>query len=185
MRFLYHSPIALLFGASLFGWGAVAQTLPTARIALPAASYVSLKGQVLSSPGLGPRMAQGGAVITVFHLPTGTRYTAVTDKSGRFTVTGLAEGGPYLVQVQQPGFQVQRITDLYLQAGQSTVLAVTLGLASIETETRRANYTALKSAGPVAAEPIVAWGQNTAANQPDPSALMNGTGVVFGPSIGG
>ena len=185
MRFLYHSPIALLLGASLFGWGAVAQTLPTARAAVPAASSVSLRGQILSSPGLGPRMAQGGAAITVFHLPTGTRYTAVTDKSGRFTVTGLAEGGPYLVQVQQPGFQVQRITDLYLQAGQSTVLAVTLGLARVETGTRRANYTAFKSTGPFAAEPIAARGQNTAVYRPGPSALMNGADVVSGPLIGG
>ena len=94
-------------------------------------------------------MAQAGAAVTVYYLPTGTRRTTVADASGRFVLTGLMASGPYIVQVQQPGFRPQNITNGYLTADEPTDLAVSLNPATVEVGTRRDDRTTLESAVPV------------------------------------
>ena len=46
-----------------------------------------------------------GATVVAVHEPSGTRYTTVTNASGRFTINGMRTGGPYEVTVSYIGFQ--------------------------------------------------------------------------------
>ena len=109
----------------------------------------SLSGQVVSAneAAAGPSLA--GALVTVYYLATGTRRTTTTTETGRFAVTGLVAGGPYIVQVQQPGFRAQNITNVYLKADETTYLAVALNPETVAVGTRRDDRTALESAVPV------------------------------------
>ena len=36
-----------------------------------------------------------GATVVAVHEPSGTRYTAVTNMNGMFTIQGMRPGGPY------------------------------------------------------------------------------------------
>jgi len=121
--------------------------LGAAQAQAPAATNApaSLSGQVASAQG----EVQPNTAIAVVSLATGTRRTATTDAVGAFTLTGMLAGGPYIVQVQQPGFRAQTITNVYLKAGEATVLNVRLNPETVAVGTRRDDRTALESAVPV------------------------------------
>lgn len=63
-----------------------------------------------------------GATIVAVHTPSGTRYTAVTNTSGRFSIQGMRAGGPYEVNVSYVGYQPQKFAGVQLALGQNTVL---------------------------------------------------------------
>ena len=108
-----------------------------------------LSGQIVTADGVTPGVSVAGASVTVFYLATGTRRTITTNTMGRFVMIGLVAGGPYIVQIQQPGFRTQTITDVYLKAAEATALAVTLNPETVGVGTRRDDRTALESAVPV------------------------------------
>ena len=55
-----------------------------------------------------------GATVTVTHVPSGSRSTAVTRSSGQYSITGLRVGGPYTVSVSSPGNQPASQGEVYL-----------------------------------------------------------------------
>lgn len=65
-----------------------------------------------------------GATVTAKHVPSGTVYRAVTNASGRYSITGMRAGGPYEVETSYIGFQTKRFTDLSLVLGEDTELDV-------------------------------------------------------------
>ena len=140
--------LASAIGAGLLPGQACAQA-PGVEAAAVSAVPVTLAGQIASADAANPGVAQAGAAVTVYYLPTGTRRTTVADASGRFVLTGLVAGGPYIVQVQQPGFRPQSITNVYLKADEPTDLTVSLNPATVAVGTRRDDRTALESAVPV------------------------------------
>ncbi|WP_161787129.1 TonB-dependent receptor [Hymenobacter sp. IS2118] len=136
----------------------VAQT-PSAPSAAPTGAFsgTNLSGQVVAAQALTTGAALSGtaatvvygASVTVIYLATGTTRTSATDLTGRFVVTGLVPGGPYIVQVRQPGYRPQTITNVFLKADESTALTVTLNPETVAVGTRRDDRTALESAVPV------------------------------------
>ncbi len=46
-----------------------------------------------------------GAVIKAVHEPSGTTYKTVTDRNGRYSVTGMKAGGPYKVEISYIGYR--------------------------------------------------------------------------------
>ncbi len=105
----------------------------------------SLTGQVTSAQGqLLPNTS-----VSIISLATSQRISVLTSQTGLFLITGLVAGGPYVVQVQQPGFRVQNITNVFLKAGEATVLTVTMNPETVAVGTRRSDRTALESAVPV------------------------------------
>ncbi|MDQ2769821.1 MAG: TonB-dependent receptor [Bacteroidota bacterium] len=138
---------ALAMGAGLLASPVRAQTAVTPTPTASAVVPVTLTGQIKSANNAGGVLV--GAAVTVYYLPTGTRRTVEADANGRFVLTGLLAGGPYIVQVQQPGFRAQNITNFYLKADEPTELAVSLNPATVEVGTRRDDRTALESAVPV------------------------------------
>ncbi len=65
-----------------------------------------------------------GATVVAVHAPSGTRYTAVTNTTGRFSIQGMRTGGPYEVTVSYIGYQPKTIKGVVLQLGETYNLAV-------------------------------------------------------------
>ena len=65
-----------------------------------------------------------GATVVAVHTPSGTRYTAVTNTSGRFSMQGMRTGGPYEVTVSYVGYQQKTLKGIVLQLGETYNIAV-------------------------------------------------------------
>ena len=67
-----------------------------------------------------------GATVVALHEPSGTRYTAVTNASGLFTIQGMRTGGPYEVTVSYIGYQPRVVKGVVLQLAETYNLAVSI-----------------------------------------------------------
>ena len=67
-----------------------------------------------------------GATVIAVHEPSGTRYTAVTNTTGRFSINGMRTGGPYEVTVSYIGFQPKTLKGITLQLAETYNLSVWL-----------------------------------------------------------
>ena len=67
-----------------------------------------------------------GATVIAVHEPSGTRYTAVTNTTGRFSIQGMRTGGPYEVTVSYIGFQPKTVKGIILQLAETYNLNVFL-----------------------------------------------------------
>lgn len=67
-----------------------------------------------------------GATIQAVHEPSGTRYTAVTNVNGLFTIQGMRTGGPYDVTVSYIGLETKTLKGITLQLGETYNLNVWL-----------------------------------------------------------
>lgn len=59
-----------------------------------------------------------GAAIVATHTPTGTEYSTVSRKDGRYNIPNLKIGGPYIVTVSFVGYKEQRKDSIMLLIGQ-------------------------------------------------------------------
>ena len=73
-----------------------------------------------------------GATVQAVHEPSGTRYTAVTNASGQFTIQGMRTGGPYAVTVSYIGHQTKTLRGITLSLGETYNLNVWLSENSQE-----------------------------------------------------
>ncbi len=60
-----------------------------------------------------------GANITAIHQPTGTKYVTTSRNDGRYNLTNLKIGGPYLLQVTYVGLKPEKQDDITLLLGQT------------------------------------------------------------------
>ena len=60
-----------------------------------------------------------GAIVEVTHTPSGTRYKAVTNSKGQFTINGMRVGGPYEVKINYVGFKTKVVNGITLQLGET------------------------------------------------------------------
>ncbi len=67
-----------------------------------------------------------GATVVALHEPSGTRYTAVTNVSGRFSIQGMRTGGPYEVTVTYIGYQPKVVKGVVLQLAETYDLAISI-----------------------------------------------------------
>jgi hypothetical protein len=74
-----------------------------------------------------------GVVVEALHLPSGTNYTAVTNRDGRFTIPGMRIGGPYTVKAIQAGFREQVVENIQLSLGATATVNFSLSTAIDET----------------------------------------------------
>lgn len=72
-----------------------------------------------------------GVAVEAVHVPTGTRYTAVTAANGRFSILNVRVGGPYTVTAQISGFRPQTQKDINVALGESRQLTFALDLESV------------------------------------------------------
>lgn len=107
--------------------------------------------QVTTSEMVGTVTDQAGAVVsgaavTAIHGPTGTKYTAVTNSEGRFTIPAMRIGGPYTVTINSSGFQEQKREGLNLALGNSTTVDFTIGVQEANVEVTVSNDTTFNEA---------------------------------------
>jgi hypothetical protein len=72
-----------------------------------------------------------GATVQIVHVPTGTKYGASTNQSGRYVVPAVRVGGPYKVVVSFVGFKQNEQSDVNTSLGVTTNVDVVL----VETNT--------------------------------------------------
>lgn len=58
-----------------------------------------------------------GAIVRATHQPSGTKYVAVTNKDGRYTIQGMRTGGPYKVETSYVGYKTKQTDNIYLGLG--------------------------------------------------------------------
>lgn len=61
-----------------------------------------------------------GATVQIVHVPTGTKYSASTNKSGRYVVPSVRVGGPYKVTISFVGFKPNTQDDINTTLGETT-----------------------------------------------------------------
>ena len=83
----------------------------------------SISGHVIDSATKEPLV---GASIMATHTTSGTKYTALTTKSGEFTIHDMRSGGPYVVVVTFVGFESVTFDDVMLKLAETFPLDVTM-----------------------------------------------------------
>ena len=90
----------------------------------------SVNAQVTTSSIAGKVTAQNepiiGATVMAVHEASGTRYGAITNIDGRFTMQGMRAGGPYKVEVSYVGYKTAIFNKISLQLGETYQLDVEL-----------------------------------------------------------
>jgi hypothetical protein len=72
-----------------------------------------------------------GVTVEAVHLPTGTRYTAVTSSSGRFSILNVRVGGPYMVTAKIAGFKTETLKDISVALGERRYLTFELEVQAV------------------------------------------------------
>ena len=73
----------------------------------------ALSGQVMDNEG----QPVVGATVMAVHVPSGTKYGAVTNLDGRYTIQGMRTGGPYKVTFSYVGFNKKEYEGIQLSLG--------------------------------------------------------------------
>ena len=102
----------------------VAMMLTLSLTAMAQITTSSMAGKVTLDDQNGEEVI--GATVVAIHEPSGTRYTAVTNTSGRFAINGMRTGGPYEVTVSYIGFQPKTVKGITLQLAETYNLSVWL-----------------------------------------------------------
>ncbi len=99
-------------------------------MALLAFMVTTAMAQITTSGLSGSVTASGedviGATIEAVHVPSGTRYKAVTNIDGMFTINGMRVGGPYEVKISYIGYKTKVVKNVTLQLGETYNLKETL-----------------------------------------------------------
>ena len=101
----------------------VALLLTLSMSALAQVTTSSMTGKV-TLEGSGDEII--GATVVAVHEPSGTRYNAVTNVNGLFTIQGMRPGGPYNVTVSYIGHQTKIFRGITLQLAETYNLPVWL-----------------------------------------------------------
>lgn len=67
-----------------------------------------------------------GATVQAVHVPSGTKYAAVTNAKGAYSIQGMRAGGPYKVTVTYIGAQTKEFDNINLSLGETYSLPVWL-----------------------------------------------------------
>jgi hypothetical protein len=99
-------------------------------IAVMAFMVSSAMAQVTTSSMTGKVVADGedviGATVEAVHTPSGTRYQAVTNSKGIFSINGMRVGGPYKVQISYIGYEPKVVENITLQLAETYNLNASL-----------------------------------------------------------
>ena len=73
-----------------------------------------------------------GATVTVIHEPTNTRFAVVSKGGGRFNVSNVPPGGPYIISASYVGYQPYQQKDIYVPLGEKFEIQITLSASVAE-----------------------------------------------------
>jgi hypothetical protein len=87
-------------------------------IAMVLMCTTSIMAQITTSGINGRVTADGddviGATIEAVHIPSGTRYMAVTNAKGMYSINGMRVGGPYEVKISYIGYETKVLNGITL-----------------------------------------------------------------------
>ncbi|HMQ03254.1 MAG TPA: carboxypeptidase regulatory-like domain-containing protein [Pyrinomonadaceae bacterium] len=87
-----------------------------------------MSGRIVDAQG----QPLAGVSVEAVHEPSGTRYTAVTNDTGRYTIPLMRVGGPYTVKAVSAGFTEQTRQGLQLSLGSAVTVNFNLSAAITE-----------------------------------------------------
>ena len=101
-------------------------------LAIPATIHAqvttgNIAGAVTDASGA----ALPGVTVEAIHVPTGTRYSAVSDSSGRFTIPNARVGGPYKVSGALEGMKPESVSGVSVNLGSTTEVALKMSLNAV------------------------------------------------------
>lgn len=67
-----------------------------------------------------------GATVQAIHIPTGSKYSALSNADGRISMLNMRIGGPYKIVVSYVGYRSEEYNDVYLDLGKVFSLDVVL-----------------------------------------------------------
>ncbi len=110
--------------------------LPFALVAACLLSGRPTAAQVTTGALSGTITDQSGAVlpgasVEAIHVPTGTRYSAVSGTDGRYLILNVRAGGPYSVTVTMSGFKAETQQGLQVALGEERSVPFRLSLESV------------------------------------------------------
>ena len=117
------------FGSWAVGLALVLSIVGLAGSAAAQVTTGALTGSVIAQSD---KSAMPGVAIEAIHLPTGTRYNAVTNENGRFTIQNVRVGGPYLVVATLAGFKPSDTEGIAVALGDTANLAFEMVLETVE-----------------------------------------------------
>src|SRR5580693_217177 len=82
----------------------------------------AIRGQVTDDAG----KPLSGVTVTVTHLPTGTKATAVTGAAGDYNLLNLRPGGPYTVEAADSTHTPQKVEVDNIALGETTDLNIAM-----------------------------------------------------------
>lgn len=106
----------------------VAFVLGTASVAVAQETTGRLIGSVAMKSD---QSSLPGATVEAVHVPTGTRYTALTQANGRYTILNVRVGGPYTITAQISGFRAQTQKDIMVGLGETRQVNFGMELESV------------------------------------------------------
>ncbi len=90
----------------------------------------SITGKVTGSD----KVALKSASVTAIHLPSGTKYGAITRGDGRFTILGVRVGGPYEVTTTYTGYEKKSFSNVTVTLGNAVDLDFVLEQSGVRTQ---------------------------------------------------
>jgi hypothetical protein len=88
----------------------------------------SMSGKVTDTNG----EPLAGAAVVATHVPSGTRYGAMANNQGLYSLQGMRPGGPYSVNVSFIGYKTQSFTEITLGLGENTTQNSTMASTTTE-----------------------------------------------------
>jgi len=67
-----------------------------------------------------------GATIQAVHIPTGSKYSALSNEDGRFSIMNMRIGGPYKIVITFVGYKTEEYNDINLELGKPFILDINL-----------------------------------------------------------
>ncbi len=98
-----------------------------------------------------------GAVVKAVHTPTGTTYYTTTLNNGRYVISGMRVGGPYVIEVEYMGYTSEKRNNVQLALGEEAAFNFTLkeGAANLGEIVVSADNNAVFSATRTGSEEII------------------------------
>ena len=87
--------------------------------------------------------------VMALHLPSGIRRRTTTDGNGAFSLPMLLAGGPYAVQITQPGYRPRVTANLFVNANKTVTINYTLMADVVAVGTRRTDRNTADAVSPV------------------------------------
>ncbi|QQL50979.1 TonB-dependent receptor [Mucilaginibacter ginkgonis] len=76
-----------------------------------------------------------GATVTATHVPSGTVYSAATNKDGLFNLPGMRVGGPYTVTVSFIGYAKSTLENITLKLGEPYIVNLRMSVTGVTLQT--------------------------------------------------